>query len=771
MNKKFLLMSTAVLGTLSFASLASAAGGLYYPKDDASADLGTVTWENKINNSHWDDTILFVAGRMVTVGENSVLRNNSAGVGGAIAVATNAGSLVKIGKGTLLEGNSALYDGGAIGNYGGAILAEGVIFRGNHAQTDVENDSLQIGGGAISLGSVSNTTIEGSVFENNDSGYDGGAIGTRKGYGKNDNSKGTFTIANSTFSGNRALGYSKGAGNGGAIANTFYNGVKVSNSSFEKNQAKAAGGAIYNEFNKDKSGKAAVMALADNTFSGNIAGTTGGAIHNDAEGEINFAGTNTFSGNKDANGLNDIHNDGKLNVKGGTLSLEGGISGNGSLVFDAGSTLEVKTNVTKIANTVTTNGANLNLIFDNAFNGEYELVSGQITDKDFTIAENNLYDIIGIDGSLGTYKISVKSSGDIAAAIGADSNQAAAIAAMTGATSENEAFNQTADRIATMLQSESTKAEGLKAVSAMSAEAAPIVRTVSTEHVNRVFGVVSSRLSNGTSLEPEGRSSGDLAENSALWVRGMINQSKLDGSFDTHTNGVAMGADKYINDDVKVGLGYAYARTDVESFSRDTEINAHTALLYAEYKPSAWFVNGVASYTWSKYEEEKSVAGTAAGTKFDADTISLQAVAGYEVVKNNCIMTPTIGLRYVNIDQEGYTDALGTSVDSRNMDILTAMAGIKFGHNYMIDQFTLTPEVRAALTYDVMRDSDNALVSLANGGAYTVENTNLKRFGYEIGAGLTTTLNDNVEFGVSYEGQFRKDYQDHTGLVSLKYYF
>jgi len=769
--KKILLMSTAVLGTLSFASQALAANGLYYPKDDASANLGTVNWENKTNNSKWDDTILLVAGRTVTIGENSVLKNNNAGVGGAIAVATNAGSLVKIGQGTLLEGNSSLYDGGAIGNYGGAILAEGVTFRGNHAQTDVENDSLQIGGGAISLGSVSNTTIEGSVFENNDSKFDGGAIGTRKGYGKNDNSKGTFSVANSTFSGNQALGYSKGAGNGGAIANTFYNGVKVSNSSFEQNMAKAAGGAIYNEFDEDKSGKAAVMTLADNTFSGNIAGTTGGAIHNDAKGEINFTGTNTFSGNKDANGLNDIHNDGMLNVKGGTLSLEGGISGNGSLVFDAGSTLEVKTNVTKIANNVTTNGANLNLIFDNAFNGEYELVSGQVTDKDFTIAENNLYDITGVEGSLGTYKISAKSGSDVAAAIGANSNQAAAIAAMIGAKSENEAFNQTADKIATMLQSDATKAEGLKAVSAMSAEAAPIVRTVSTEHVNRVFGVVSSRLSNGTSLAPEGRSSGDMMANSALWVRGMINQSKLDGSFDTHTNGVAMGADKYINDDVKVGLGYAYARTDVESYSRDTEINAHTALLYAEYKPSAWFVNGVASYTWSKYEEDKSVAGTAAGAKFDTDTISLQAVTGYEVVKNNYIMTPTIGLRYVNIDRESYTDNLGTSVDSKNMDILTAMAGIKFGRNYTIDQFSLTPEVRAALTYDVMRDSDDALVSLANGGAYTVENTNLKRFGYEIGAGLTATLNDNVEFGVAYEGQFRKDYQDHTGLVSLKYYF
>ncbi len=41
----------------------------------------------------------------------------------------------------------------------------------------------------------------------------------------------------------------------------------------------------------------------------------------------------------------------------------------------------------------------------------------------------------------------------------------------------------------------------------------------------------------------------------------------------------------------------------------------------------------------------------------------------------------------------------------------------------------------------------------------------------EFGSGVTAEVNDNVELSLGYEGKFREDYQDHTGLLNAKYKF
>jgi outer membrane autotransporter protein len=73
--------------------------------------------------------------------------------------------------------------------------------------------------------------------------------------------------------------------------------------------------------------------------------------------------------------------------------------------------------------------------------------------------------------------------------------------------------------------------------------------------------------------------------------------------------------------------------------------------------------------------------------------------------------------------------------------------------------------------YDVISDSDDAVVSLPNGTSYTVDGKSMPRFGVEIGIGSTVVLNDNTEIGVGYEAKFRKHYQDHSGWIDFKYAF
>lgn len=407
-------------------------------------------------------------------------------------------------------------------------------------------------------------------------------------------------------------------------------------------------------------------------------------------------------------------------------------------------------------------------------------IDGEFTNK---IAENGRYDIVqNKDGSFNVTQKNTTASDVVAEAGGTASNAATAEAWETINNSSNVSAQAKAVSTAIYDLSQETSAAGKKAyvdaLTAVAPEVAPMVQKTQTETANQVFGAVSTRLTGGSiSTGSEGMSSGDSNPDAAVWVQGMFNKSKLDDTskakgFDADSNGVALGIEKFVNKDVKVGAGYAYTNTDIDGFMRSTDVDTHTAILYGEYKPSNWYVNGIATYGWSDYSEDKNVAGVGVKADYDVETFGLQAMTGYDMQVKGFGFTPEAGLRYVHIKQDAYKDSADQKVSGNDSDILTDVIGAKVSKNFELSNgMNIKPEARIAATYDLFNDDVNSVVTLANGSAYAVDGEALDRFGMEFGAGVTAEVNDNVELSFGYEGKFREDYQDHTGLLNAKYKF
>ena len=407
-------------------------------------------------------------------------------------------------------------------------------------------------------------------------------------------------------------------------------------------------------------------------------------------------------------------------------------------------------------------------------------IDGEFTNK---IAENGRYDIVqNKDGSFNVTQKNTTASDVVAEAGGTASNAATAEAWETINNSSNVSAQAKAVSTAIYDLSQETSAAGKKAyvdaLTAVAPEVAPMVQKTQTETANQVFGAVSTRLTGGSiSTGSEGMSSGDSNPDAAVWVQGMFNKSKLDDTskakgFDADSNGVALGIEKFVNKDVKVGAGYAYTNTDIDGFMRSTDVDTHTAILYGEYKPSNWYVNGIATYGWSDYSEDKNVAGVGVKADYDVETFGLQAMTGYDMQVKGFGFTPEAGLRYVHIKQDAYKDSADQKVSGNDSDILTGVIGAKVSKNFELSNgMNIKPEARIAATYDLFNDDVNSVVTLANGSAYAVDGEALDRFGMEFGAGVTAEVNDNVELSFGYEGKFREDYQDHTGLLNAKYKF
>ena len=462
----------------------------------------------------------------------------------------------------------------------------------------------------------------------------------------------------------------------------------------------------------------------------------------------------------------------------GDLTLDSGTAGDGTITFAKGSNLSVKVNKTAIANNVVNNGATLNMVFDTGFEGEYQLVTSSL-DKEFDGYNNNaLYNIESSKN--GTYQISKKTAQEISEAVSATQNEANVIAALTAQSDTGNAkANIIANSVNDALQS-GNKAEiaaAKEAASALAPDVAPVVSQTETTVANQIYSAIGTRLSGGINNANQGISSGDMLDDAAVWVQGLYNKSKLNNTskaygYDADTYGAAFGLEKYVTKATKLGAGYAYNSTDIDGHNRDTDVHTSTLFAYGEYKPNNWFVNGIASYGWSDYSETKH-STVDVKSKYDVNTFGLQAMTGYDInLPQAFTLTPEAGVRYARVEQDGYIDDAGQSVKSRNSNIWTGVAGAKLSKAFAADNgMIFKPELRLAATYDLKNDKGNTLVTLANGTSYSVQGTALKRFGVEVGAGVTADLSDNVELSMGYEGRFRSHYQDHTGLINAKYKF
>ena len=495
-------------------------------------------------------------------------------------------------------------------------------------------------------------------------------------------------------------------------------------------------------------------------------------------GELNLK-----NGSELANVENFVANGGVLNVGDQTVNLK-------KAEFNDGSTLAINVksdgNGLLKADSLTVNGGQLKAtlgqgLVEDGSKTVTLLESGtEFVNKFADVMENNMYRFEKADKA-GDYIISLtKTAEDVSQENGGTQNNTnAAKGWVDGNKFEQGSVSaDVADKLADLAQND---AKGFnEALSALAPSDTPEVRTNSVNHNTEMFRAVVSHLDDVSKKNQYGLSSGDAVDGVSVWAKAFGNHAKVDNTskaygFKSDGYGATLGIEKQLDNAFKVGLGYSYFYNDVDGFMRDSDVNTHTGFVYGEYRPNNWYTNAIASYGYSKYDENKHVAGDVYKAKYDVDNIGAQVMTGYNASVARVDVTPEAGLRYNNIHRDNYVDSAGQAVKAETMDVMTAVAGLKVGKDLVscfgLHEVYWRPEARLAATYDLISDKENAVVSLSNGSGYVVKGQRLNRFGVEAGAGVTFYLSPDVESSVGYEGKFRKDYQDHTGYVSAKYKF
>ena len=440
-----------------------------------------------------------------------------------------------------------------------------------------------------------------------------------------------------------------------------------------------------------------------------------------------------------------------------------------------------------IADTITVGAdSTLNVSVNNGLlkNGEsadFQILTTDNLNGDFTnkLGQNSRYKIDFLNAK--TLRITANTPvNEIVMKGGGDKNAIAVGEAWDTVTPENT-DNPNARNIASALNtlSQTDPKAYVEALTALGPDTSPSLQQAAVTTTGQIYNAVGTRF--GASRVEQGRKA--MYRNryhrpsAAVWAHGIYSRAKFDGDrqtkgFDSDTQGIAIGAEANFTPSTKIGIGYAHTDTDVSGFKRDTEIKSHTLLLYGEYKPDNWFMNGIASYSTGNIDESKNVAGIKVTGKSDMDIFGLQIMTGYDIHTPVLTLTPETGLRYTHLTQSKYTDSAGQQVSMDDLDIVTGILGVKFSQIWLMQNgVVFRPELRLAVTYDLMGDEYTTNVKLANNAKYKTTTKSLDRMGIELDAGFTAEINPQTELSVSYNGRFRKHYEDNTGFVSAKYKF
>lgn len=666
-----------------------------------------------------------VASNASLVVKNSTFVDNQAGsVGGAIGLPTGSGTSSTIVENSIFKNNHAV-DGGAIGNYG-ALEVTGSLFEGNTAQlaydeetkswTKPVEDTTPVGGGAISLGAVSNTkaaTITSTTFKNNVSGKNGGAVATRSGKDAN-NSEAKLEIS-ATFIGNEAKL------DGGAFYNTFYagEGVKVSGV-FTDNLAGKNGGAIYNDGAIDKAGNAGgVMVLSDSHFSGNKAGELGGAIYN--SGTLTLSGNNVFENNTDKNGFNDIYNAGTLKVISGTTTLNSGLNGTDDSKVDLAkeATLAVG-GQTSIAMLSGEEGATLSVLSTDVEVKKNEIknlkltASGDVNDKLKGDAQALTDMIKGETGSIGLVQMA---QGDVIGAI-------------------------TMDKDGNITEATNTKTVAVaETVSVMPS----VVTRVMMNDLRKRMGDV--------------RASEDQY---GAWAR--YNGGELSGQhMDSDFHMIQVGFDtKAISDSIRLGAAFSYAKVDSDALVNSESDNYSLAAYGIWTGDNGQFVDVIGRIASIKTDLD-DIKGNTSDMSNKAASLSGEFGWRFDLTES-VYVEPSVEATYTYMDGDSFK--LGNAqYKADSVDSLIGRAGFAAGFKCPANKGDVY--VRGAVVHEFLGDTDLSVNSGLR--TYSMDGQDTW-FEYAIGANVNLNKSTYVYADVERTSGAEMD-EDWRANIGVRYNF
>jgi outer membrane autotransporter protein len=298
----------------------------------------------------------------------------------------------------------------------------------------------------------------------------------------------------------------------------------------------------------------------------------------------------------------------------------------------------------------------------------------------------------------------------------------------------------------------------------------------------------SNRIIQARQEGQHGRSSGDeFFGDQHAWFKpfgSWTNQDDRNGvsGFDANTYGMVFGADAEISDTNRLGVAFSYARSNIDSNSnvakQTADVNSYQLALYGSHNFSdATDLNF--QFDLGKHDNEGLRDITFASTTAKSDYTSWSAHLGAGLahtftLSDKTSLTPSVRADYTRIRDESYNETgaggLNLRVNSNTTEELVLGVDSKLAHS-LTDSATFTANL--GLGYDVI--NEQASLTSAFAGAptlsFTTKGLDPSPWLMRGGLGIVSKATETVEISARYDIEARKDFDNQTASVKVRWAF
>lgn len=268
----------------------------------------------------------------------------------------------------------------------------------------------------------------------------------------------------------------------------------------------------------------------------------------------------------------------------------------------------------------------------------------------------------------------------------------------------------------------------------------------------------------------QGLSSGEVGADRYAWVRAFGNWSDQNNrrdvaGFESDTGGIVIGADAPVNDKVRAGGAFTYAKSKIKSKSdaapSKVDVDTFELVGYASYNiDPRTDINYQLDIGQNKASSTREITfmGTRATADFDSIVVHGSVGIGRLMpISETTNWTPSVRLDYTHMRTEGYTEdgagPLNLDVKSQTYREFLLTGDAKASHQF---QNGLKLLGNASLGYDFVNKQAKSTSTFTGGGpTFVTEGLDVSPWFYRLGAGLVKETGKGMEYSLRYDMEGR----------------
>ncbi|HPH08395.1 MAG TPA: autotransporter domain-containing protein [Methylotenera sp.] len=343
-------------------------------------------------------------------------------------------------------------------------------------------------------------------------------------------------------------------------------------------------------------------------------------------------------------------------------------------------------------------------------------------------------------------------------------------------------------------------------------------------NTDKVFGIIDSRLLDTylaeSKLQPnesQSPSIDNLKSSKGFWVQGFGDrgtQEAIKGAdgYGVSVAGMAMGMDKVLDADTRMGFALSYARGNLtnsgNTVNNRVDTNSYLATVYGSHNLTDWYMNGAIGLGRNTYDTRREFLGYSATGTHDSWQFSGRLTAGMPIIIDESLaFIPMTSLDYSRIYESAnrenkqervqlldssqvapspiyvngvpqYTDVsspINLAISSRSFDSIRTGLGAKAIYSLQEKDWGAELELHGMYRHefgDIAQDSKASFVVGSN--SFSSLGVKPIRDDFVIGGSVRLTgddENDQLTLLTSYDANFREKYFGQTMTLNLRYDF